>query len=435
MYNKQMWVDKPAKVTPINAEHLNHIEDGIYDASSKIESITRIFLGCNAVTLNIENPVYIYEEDGVEGTYSTSEDAHVLTASYSLMEGTGMLPDGVSPSDVPEAIIVGDTEYLFDTASGLDDIFKTDGTQYVFQDSTYVINWSYIAPSYIRGGVYIICSLLTVTPNNPLLPPYYIFKIGAVETFNREVITQIMFEEYLVLPIPIKIVWSRGGIATIDDSSVSRETVWSSAEVAYRLSNIQDTLDNLLNRVSALEQEVFSTILDVSTATSNGTGTNNGWPVAMLVDPSGATPFDKYQVFFILPESPSQEAWYEFGDPNGDYENAAPVSITVEGVEYQLINLAEFEEEEDQLAYHTVYPNTPQGSLQTLNWSWRSVTEDLTGLGDYLAVWYNSDTNKICFTTLNNQSGTIDSTYYFGYDSSKPKNPEYPVSIKFRKLN
>lgn len=32
-YTKQTWTDLPSETTPINAERLNHIEQGIYDAN------------------------------------------------------------------------------------------------------------------------------------------------------------------------------------------------------------------------------------------------------------------------------------------------------------------------------------------------------------------------------------------------------------------
>lgn len=32
-YSKQTWSNLPSKTTPINADRLNHMEDGIYDAN------------------------------------------------------------------------------------------------------------------------------------------------------------------------------------------------------------------------------------------------------------------------------------------------------------------------------------------------------------------------------------------------------------------
>lgn len=37
-YEKQTWVDRPSKTTPINAERLNHMEEGIYQASQASQS-------------------------------------------------------------------------------------------------------------------------------------------------------------------------------------------------------------------------------------------------------------------------------------------------------------------------------------------------------------------------------------------------------------
>lgn len=37
-YTKQTWVDLPSKTTPINAERLTYIEDGIYNAADVADS-------------------------------------------------------------------------------------------------------------------------------------------------------------------------------------------------------------------------------------------------------------------------------------------------------------------------------------------------------------------------------------------------------------
>lgn len=39
-YVKQTWVDRPSKTTPINAKRLNHMEEGIYEASQSSQSST-----------------------------------------------------------------------------------------------------------------------------------------------------------------------------------------------------------------------------------------------------------------------------------------------------------------------------------------------------------------------------------------------------------
>jgi len=60
-YTKQTWQNLPSKNTPINAQRLNHMEDGIYDAnqlatqntSGQMSSTDKTKLdNINAVTIN-----------------------------------------------------------------------------------------------------------------------------------------------------------------------------------------------------------------------------------------------------------------------------------------------------------------------------------------------------------------------------------------------
>lgn len=86
-YVKQYWHDRPDKSTPLNADRLNHIENGIGSNSEAINQIA------NAVVSNIVN-----DPDKIAS----------IAAVYALQEklGTGELP-----SDAPNAISAINTLY------------------------------------------------------------------------------------------------------------------------------------------------------------------------------------------------------------------------------------------------------------------------------------------------------------------------------------
>ena len=86
-YVKQYWHDRPDKSTPLNADRLNHIENGIGSNSEAINQIA------NAVVSNIVN-----DPDKIAS----------MAAVYALQEklGTGELP-----SDAPNAISAIHTLY------------------------------------------------------------------------------------------------------------------------------------------------------------------------------------------------------------------------------------------------------------------------------------------------------------------------------------
>jgi len=67
-YSKQTWQNLPAKSTPISAQRLNHIEDGIYNAaqtadsassglSGKVDKVTGKGLSTNDFTDEYKNKV------------------------------------------------------------------------------------------------------------------------------------------------------------------------------------------------------------------------------------------------------------------------------------------------------------------------------------------------------------------------------------------
>ena len=86
-YVKQYWHDRPDKSTPLNADRLNHIENGIEANANAIDEIA------NAVVSNIVND---------------PEKIASMAAVYALQEklGTGELP-----SDAPNAISAINTLY------------------------------------------------------------------------------------------------------------------------------------------------------------------------------------------------------------------------------------------------------------------------------------------------------------------------------------
>ncbi len=99
-YVKQYWHDRPDKSTPLNADRLNHIENGIASNSEAINQIA------NAVVSNIVND---------------PEKIASMAAVYALQEklGTGELP-----SDAPNAISAINTLYsnLISSYEKLNDI-------------------------------------------------------------------------------------------------------------------------------------------------------------------------------------------------------------------------------------------------------------------------------------------------------------------------
>lgn len=103
-YVKQYWHDRPDKSTPLNADRLNHIENGIGSNSEAINQIA------NAVVSNIVN-----DPDKIAS----------IAAVYALQEklGTGELP-----SDASDAISAINTLYSnLDNRIGVGEKF-TSGT-------------------------------------------------------------------------------------------------------------------------------------------------------------------------------------------------------------------------------------------------------------------------------------------------------------------
>ena len=131
-YVKQYWHDRPDKSTPLNADRLNHIENGIASNSEAINQIA------NAVVSNIVND---------------PEKIASMAAVYALQEklGTGELP-----SDAPNAISaintlysnIGKTKMIQSTSlSDFDSKVTMDGLHIVYgmiDNTGYIsfdINW------------------------------------------------------------------------------------------------------------------------------------------------------------------------------------------------------------------------------------------------------------------------------------------------------
>lgn len=107
-YVKQYWHDRPDKSTPLNADRLNHIENGIGSNSEAINQIA------NAVVSNIVN-----DPDKIAS----------MAAVYTLQEklGTGDLP-----SDAPNAISAINTLYSNLTVLNVKEIQFKPSVQPVF---------------------------------------------------------------------------------------------------------------------------------------------------------------------------------------------------------------------------------------------------------------------------------------------------------------
>lgn len=142
-YVKQYWHDRPDKSTPLNADRLNHIENGIGSNSEAINQIA------NAVVSNIVN-----DPDKIAS----------MAAVYALQEklGTGELP-----SDAPNAISAINTlysnlewKYVADVIGSSTINIPSDACEiFVTVTKSSVINTgdttlSLLVPVYILGDVY-----------------------------------------------------------------------------------------------------------------------------------------------------------------------------------------------------------------------------------------------------------------------------------------
>ena len=142
-YVKQYWHDRPDKSTPLNADRLNHIENGIASNSEAINQIA------NAVVSNIVN-----DPDKIAS----------MAAVYALQEklGTGELP-----SDAPNAISAINTlysnlewKYVADVIGSSTINIPSDACEiFVTVTKSSVINTgdttlSLLVPVYILGDVY-----------------------------------------------------------------------------------------------------------------------------------------------------------------------------------------------------------------------------------------------------------------------------------------
>lgn len=127
-YVKQYWHDRPDKSTPLNADRLNHIENGIGSNSEAINQIA------NAVVSNIVND---------------PEKIASMAAVYALQEklGTGELP-----SDAPNAISAINTLYSNLISVKTFEIEITTGSTKDPASGLYIGSYKLIeSPSYPEG--------------------------------------------------------------------------------------------------------------------------------------------------------------------------------------------------------------------------------------------------------------------------------------------
>ena len=144
-YVKQYWHDRPDKSTPLNADRLNHIENGIGSNSEAINQIA------NAVVSNIVN-----DPDKIAS----------MAAVYALQEklGTGELP-----SDAPNAISAINTLYsnLAIVSSCISNVYIkkiTNEGKYTQVFATSIIDSSHFCGLVIAdGGLYSYHNIGNVT--------------------------------------------------------------------------------------------------------------------------------------------------------------------------------------------------------------------------------------------------------------------------------
>lgn len=68
-YEKQTWTNLPSKTTPINADRLNHMEQGIYDNDqNKVDKVTGKGLSTNDYTTTEKNKLSGLNAPVITGT-------------------------------------------------------------------------------------------------------------------------------------------------------------------------------------------------------------------------------------------------------------------------------------------------------------------------------------------------------------------------------
>ena len=90
-YEKQTWEDYPSTNTPITSDRLNHIEQGIYDNSTTLQTITTTVQNIIASGSNA-NGNYVKYSDGTMICYgSTSLNEVSVSDYYSFCKRTNSL--------------------------------------------------------------------------------------------------------------------------------------------------------------------------------------------------------------------------------------------------------------------------------------------------------------------------------------------------------
>ena len=85
-YVKQTWTDRPSKTTPINAARLNHMEEGIYEASQGSSDL----FNANGIGFGRKDGTTAGDKSTAEGFNTTASD------SYTHAEGYQSVASGIS---------------------------------------------------------------------------------------------------------------------------------------------------------------------------------------------------------------------------------------------------------------------------------------------------------------------------------------------------
>lgn len=85
-YTKQTWINLPNKTTPINAERLNHIEDGIYNKQDKLTAGSNIQI--NGTTISATDTKYSAATQSSAGLMSAADKTKIDSVNAPVITGT-----------------------------------------------------------------------------------------------------------------------------------------------------------------------------------------------------------------------------------------------------------------------------------------------------------------------------------------------------------
>lgn len=146
-YIKKIWKDAPSTDTPINAENLNHMEDGIYNNATAINTLnsdlthTKATTGIDTTGSIVSNLDYIREQMGELCVLTVDfSGTNISTNDWKLI---GTLPTGYRPDVV---VKFGWSDILGHSGIGR---IKTDGAiEFVTQNAT-VTDGSFVATFFV----------------------------------------------------------------------------------------------------------------------------------------------------------------------------------------------------------------------------------------------------------------------------------------------